>query len=204
MSRYIGATCRISRRYKQDLDFKTRDIESKCRFSSAPGQHGQKKRKGSDYAQQLAAKQMLRFKYGLTERTFRNLYQEATRVKGVTGTLLLQFLESRLDNIVYRMGFAPTRRQARQSVSHRHIMVNGRCVNIPSYRVKVGDVISVKAKAQQHVRVLESIQNAESRESSDWMEVNLKDFSGVFKRLPERSDLPSDINEQLVIEFYSK
>lgn len=204
MSRYTGAVCRIARRYKHDLDQKTRSIESKCKFGVRPGQHGAKKRKTSDYAQQLGAKQLLRFKYGLTERVFRNLYKEATRKKGVTGTVLLQFLESRLDNVVYQMGFASTRRQARQMVTHKHIMVNGRILNIPSHRVKLNDEISVVEKARGHLRVQESQQRSESRTLADWVDVNAKACSGIFKRLPERADLPTDVDEQLVIELYSK
>ena len=204
MARYTGATCRISRRYKKDLDFKTRDLESKCKFASPPGQHGQRRTRETDYGLQLAEKQALRMKYWMLEKPFRNLYKEADRMTGNTGEILLQLLECRLDNIVFRMGFAATRREARQLVTHKAIMVNDRCVNIPSCRIKVGDVISVREKSKEQIRIQDSAKQAEGRGVSEWVEVNFKALSGEFKRLPDRDELPSDINEQLIVELYSK
>lgn len=204
MARYIGATCRISRRYKKDLDFKLRDLESKCHFNTPPGQHGQRRARETSYGAQLTEKQALRMKYWVLERPFRNLYKEAARITGPTGTILLQLLESRLDNVVFRLGFASTRREARQLVVHKSILLNGRCVNIPSCRVKVGDVISVREKSKTQIRIQDAIKQAESRGMVAWVEVDSASLSGEFKRLPDRDELPSDINEQLIVELYSK
>lgn len=205
MARYIGPTCRISRRYGKDLEFKVRDLESKCKMSSAPGQHGARKKRDTGYGTQLAAKQMLRMKYGVMERPFRRLYHEAARRTGATGVILLQLLECRLDNVMFRMGFASTRREARQLVLHKAVLVNGVLTNIPSYQVKPGDQISIREKAQQQVRIQEALQNAERRGgSAEWVSVDPKKMVGEFKRVPDREDLPSDINEQLVVELYSK
>lgn len=204
MARYTGATCRISRRYKKDLDFKTRDLESKCKFSTPPGQHGQRRTRETGYGLQLTEKQALRMKYWMLERPFRNLYKEAAAMTGPTGTILLQLLESRLDNVVFRMGFAVTRREARQLVTHKAIMINGRSVNIPSCRVKVGDVVSVREKSQSQIRIQDSVKQAEGQNLSAWVEVDFKSLSGEFKRLPDRDELSSDINEQLIVELYSK
>jgi len=204
MARYLGATCRISRRYSLDLDFKTRDLESKCRLASPPGMHGQRRKRETEYGTQLAAKQALRMKYGLLEKQFRNLYKKADRLKGATGVILLQLLESRLDNLVFRMGFACTRREARQLVCHKGIIVNGICVNIPSYRVYAGDVVSVRERAKSQGRVQESLKSSEDNGTAEWLEIDVKAMSGTYKRVPEREDLPSDINEQLIVELYSK
>ncbi len=204
MARYIGPTCRLSRRYEMDLDFKTRDIKSKCNLALPPGQHGSRKKRGTDYGAQLAAKQQLRFKYGLLERQFHSLYVKASRRTGATGVLLLQMLESRLDNIVYRMGFAATRREARQLVTHKGVLVNGRVLNIPSYAVKVGDEVSVREEARAQSRVQEAMNRAAERGFSEWLQVDAKTFTATYKRIPDRSDLPADINEQLVVELYSK
>jgi small subunit ribosomal protein S4 len=206
MARYLKAKCRKSRRLGKDLDFKTRDLESKCKLSQAPGQHGAKRKRDTDYGTQLVAKQALRFKYGLMEKPFRRLYHEASRRKGATGVILLQLLESRLDNLVYRMGLASTRCEARQLVSHRAILVNDSLVNIPSYNVKPGDIISVRERARSQTRIQDALQQSERRGGGipEWVSIDPKKMSGEFKRIPDREDLPSDINEQLVVEFYSK
>jgi len=204
MARYTGPTCRISRRYKKDLDFKTRDLESKCHLNTPPGQHGAKRGRETDYGLQLAEKQELRMMYGMLEKPFRNLYKLAEKLKGPTGSILLQLLESRLDNVVYRMGFACTHREARKLVTNKAIVVYGKMVNIPSYRIREGDVVSIREKSQNQTRIMESIGNATNGEISDWLEVDFKQFSGEFKRVPDRDELPSDINEQLIVELYSK
>lgn len=204
MARYTGATCRISRRYNKDLEFKNRGIESKCRFNTKPGQHGQRRSRETGYGLQLTEKQALRMKYWMLERPFRNLYKEAASMNGPTGTILLQLLESRLDNVVYRMGFASTRREARQLVSHKAIMLNGRCVNIASCRVKMGDVVSVREKSKTQIRIQDSVKQAEGRGMVAWVEVDFGSLSGKFNRLPDRDELPSDIDEQLIVELYSK
>lgn len=204
MARYTGATCRISRRYKKDLDFKRGDLESKCHFNTPPGQHGQRRSRETGYGLQLTEKQALRMKYWVLERPFRNLYKEAASMSGPTGTILLQLLESRLDNVVFRMGFAGTRREARQLVAHKAILLNGRCVNIPSCRVKVGDEVSVREKSKTQIRIQEAIKEAENRGMAAWVEVDFASLSGIFKRLPDRDELSSDINEQLIVELYSK
>lgn len=204
MARYTGATCRISRRYKKDLDFKTRSLESKCKFTTPPGQHGQRRARETGYGLQLTEKQALRMKYWVLEKPFRNLYKEADRMTGPTGTILLQLLESRIDNVVYRMGFAVTRREARQLVAHKAIQLNGRCVNVASCRVRAGDVVSVREKAKNQLRIQEAIKQAEGHGFSPWLLVDCKALSGELKRLPDRDELSSDINEQLVVELYSK
>ncbi len=204
MARYTGPTCRLSRRYEMDLDFKTRDIKSKCNLALPPGQHGSRKKRDTDYGLQLAAKQQLRFKYGLLEKQFHRLYVEAARRTGATGVILLQLLESRLDNVVYRMGFASTRREARQLVSHRGITVDGQTVNIPSYSVKAGQVVAIRENAKAQTRIQEALQRAGERDLPEWVQVDAKELSGLYKRVPDRNDLPSDINEQLVVELYSK
>lgn len=204
MARDTGATCRISRRYKKDLDFKTRDLESKCKFSTPPGQHGQRRSRETGYGLQLTEKQALRKKYGMLEKPFRNLYKRAASMTGPTGTILLQLLESRLDNVVFRMGFAVTRREARQLVAHKAIMINGQSVNIPSCRVKVGDVVSIREKSHSQIRIQDAVKQAEGQNLSAWLEVDFKSLSGEFKRLPDRDELSSDINEQLIVELYSK
>jgi small subunit ribosomal protein S4 len=200
MARYTGATCRISRRYGHDLEFKVRDIESKCKLTTPPGQHGQRKRRVTEYGTQLAAKQMLRLKYGY----FHGLYKRAARQSGVTGICILQMLELRLDNVVYRMGFASTRREARQLVAHRAILVNGKITNIPSYQLSPGDVVSIRPRAQLQERILDSMKSAAERGFPEWLAVNAKDFSGEVRRVPDKDDLPSDIDVSLVVEFYSK
>ncbi len=185
MARYIGPKCKLSRREGTDLFLKSarRAIDSKCKIDSAPGQHGMSRTRLSDYGTQLREKQKIRRIYGVLERQFRRYFTEAMSRKGSTGENLLQLLEMRLDNVVYRMGFGSTRAESRQLVSHRSIAINGKIVNIPSYHVQLGDVVTGLPS---------------------WVDVNEKEMEGKFKRLPERSDLSSDINEQLVVEFYSK
>ena len=208
MARYIGPTCKLAHREGAELSLKSpaRAIDSKCKLEQKPGQHGAaRKGKLSDYAVQLREKQKVKRIYGLLERQFRNYYKKASSKKGNTGESLLQLLESRLDNVVYRMGFAVTRPQARQLVSHRGVSVNGKPVNLPSYQVKAGDVISLTEKAQRQLRVQESMTLSQEMDLAPaWIEVDAKKFSGVFKAMPERSDLPTDINEALIVELYSK
>ncbi len=181
-----------------------RAIDSKCKIDTAPGQHGARKPRLSDYGSQLREKQKVRRIYGILERQFRNYYKEANRLKGNTGENLLVLLEGRLDNVVYRMGFAATRAEARQLVSHKAIVVNGRVVNIPSFQVSVNDVIAVREKSKKQARIKASLELAEQREKPTWLEVDAAKMEGVFKRIPERSDLSADINEHLIVELYSK
>jgi len=207
MARYTGPTCKLARREGVDLELKSpaRGLESKCKLSQPPGQHGASRRvRLSDYALQLREKQKVRRIYGVLERQFRNYYKEASRLKGSTGENLLQLLETRLDNVVYRMGFGSTRAEARQLVNHKSIMVNGAIVNIPSYVVSAEDVISVREKSRKQARIAEAMALAEQIGFPGWIDVNPGKFEGVFKAVPERSDLPPDINEQLVVELYSK
>lgn len=204
MARYTGPTCVLSRRYGIDLEFKTRDLESKCKIHTRPGQHGQTRRRETNYGLQLTQKQALRFKYCVLERQFVKLYKQAARSKAATGVLLLQLLESRLDNIVFRLGFAVTRKEARQLVSHKAILVNGKGVNIPSYQVKPGDKISIRERAREQGRIIDALKQAEDKGWVEWVEVDAKAMTGEFKRVPDRDELPSDINEQLVVELYSK
>ena len=209
MARYIGPTCKLARREGADLSLKSpaRALDSKCKLEQKPGQHGATARKGklSDYATQLREKQKVKRIYGLLERQFRNYYKKASTKKGNTGENLLQLLETRLDNVVYRMGFAITRASARQLVSHRGVLVNGKSVNLPSYQVKAGDSIELSEKAQKQLRVQESLTVSQQMDlSPSWVEVDSKKFSGVFKAVPDRADLPADINEALIVELYSK
>jgi len=208
MARYIGPTCKLARREGADLSLKSpaRALDSKCKLEQKPGQHGAaRKGKLSDYAVQLREKQKVKRIYGLLERQFRNYYKKAATRKGNTGETLLQLLEQRLDNVVYRMGFAVTRPQARQLVSHKGVMVNGKPVNLPSYQVKAGDSITLSEKAQRQLKVQEALTvSTEMDLVPGWIEVDAKKFAGVFKSVPERSDLPSDINEALIVELYSK
>jgi small subunit ribosomal protein S4 len=196
------------RREGADLSLKSsrRAVDTKCKIDNPPGMHGAGTRKPrqSNYGLQLREKQKLRRIYGILERQFRNYYKEASRLKGSTGSNLLQLLEARLDNVVYRMGFGSTRAEARQLVNHKSIMVNGSIVNIPSYVVAASDVVSVREKSRKQARISESMALAEQIGFPDWVEVNQTKFEGTFKALPERSELPPDINEQLVVELYSK
>ncbi|HET7923123.1 MAG TPA: 30S ribosomal protein S4 [Gammaproteobacteria bacterium] len=206
MARYIGPKCKLSRREGTDLFLKSsvRPLESKCRIQSAPGQHGAKRGRLSDYGVQLREKQKLRRMYGVLERQFRRYYQEAARRTGATGQTLLQLLECRLDNVVYRMGFAATRAEARQLVGHKAIEVNGKSVNIPSYQVKAEDVISVRERARKQLRIQSALNIAKQVGFPEWVEVDESKFSGKFKSVPERTDFLPDINENLVVELYSK
>ena len=208
MARYIGPTCKLARREGADLSLKSpnRALDSKCKLEQKPGQHGATARKGklSDYATQLREKQKVKRIYGLLERQFRNYYKKASQKKGSTGENLLQFLEQRLDNVVYRMGYGATRAEARQLVSHGAIEVNGKRVTIASYQVKAEDVVAVREKSRKQVRIQSSLEVAAQRGFVDWVEVDTAKMSGLFKRVPERIDLSADINESLVVELYSK
>ena len=206
MARYLGPKCKLSRREGTDLFLKSsiRPLESKCRIESQPGQHGAKRTRLSDYGGQLREKQKLRRMYGVLERQFRRYYHEASRRTGATGQALLQILECRLDNVVYRMGFAATRAEARQLVGHKAIEVNGKVVNIPSYQVKAEDQIAVRERARKQLRIQNALSIAKQLPAIEWVEVDEAKFSGKFKRLPERSDILPDINENLVVELYSK
>lgn len=206
MARYLGPKLKLSRREGTDLFLKSgvRAIDSKCNIETAPGQHGARRGRLSDYGVQLREKQKVRRMYGVLEKQFRNYYGEAARRKGNTGENLLQLLEQRLDNVVYRMGFASTRAEARQLVSHKAIMVNGQVVNIPSYNVSAEDVVSVREKAKNQARIAAALEISEQREKPTWVEVDSKAMAGTFKRVPERSDLSAEINEQLIVELYSK
>ena len=206
MARYLGPKCKLSRREASDLFLKgrARALDSKCKLDQPPGQHGQKRIRMSDYALQLRAKQKLRRIYGVLEKQFRNYYKKAASQKGSTGENLLNLLEARLDNIVYRMGMAATRAEARQLVGHKAILVNGAVTNIPSYHVQVGDEIKVRDKAKKQSRILEAIGISEQYGLPAWVEVNTEQLVGVLKAMPDRVDLGTDINEQLVVELYSK
>jgi small subunit ribosomal protein S4 len=206
MARYLGPKLKLSRREGTDLFLKSgvRAIDSKCKLETAPGQHGARKGRLSDYGLQLREKQKVRRIYGVLEKQFRNYYKEAARLKGNTGENLLQLLEQRLDNVVYRMGFASTRAEARQLVSHKAILVNGRVVNIPSYVITPEDTVVIREKSKTQARIIAALELAEQREKPTWVEVYGKKLEGSFKRLPERSDLSADINEQLIVELYSK
>ena len=206
MARYIGPKSKLSRREGRDLLVKSgiRSYESKCRSETIPGQHGRRRGRLSDYGIQLREKQKVRRIYGVMEKQFRNYYKQAARKKGVTGTNLLQYLEGRLDNIVYRLGFASTRSEARQLVSHKAIKVNESVVNIPSYQVSVGDTVSLTDKSKEQDRVKQALEISTSRPDCDWLKVDKNDFSGVYNAVPERDQLDSDINENLIVELYSK
>ncbi|WP_054675946.1 30S ribosomal protein S4 [Parasalinivibrio latis] len=206
MARYLGPKLKLSRREGTDLFLKSgvRAIDTKCKIDNAPGVHGARRGRLSEYGVQLREKQKVRRIYGVLEKQFRNYYKEAARLKGNTGENLLQLLEGRLDNVVYRIGFGATRAEARQLVSHKAILVNGKVVNIPSFQVSANDVISVREKAKNQARVKAALEIAAQREQATWIEVDNSKMEGVFKRLPERSDLSADINEHLIVELYSK
>ena len=206
MARYLGPKLKLSRREGTDLFLKSgvRPVDSKCKIDHAPGQHGVRRGRLSDYAVQLREKQKVRRIYGVLEKQFRNYYKKADRRKGATGTNLLQLLESRLDNVVYRMGFGSTRAEARQLVSHKGIIVNGAIVNIASYQVRPEDVVAVAEKARGQLRIQAAMQLSSQRSPIEWVDVDADKLEGVFKRLPDREELPSDINENLIVELYSK
>ena len=206
MARYIGPVCKLSRREGTDLFLKSgvRALDSKCKADTVPGVHGARRGRLSEFGTQLREKQKVRRMYGVLERQFRNYYKEADRLKGATGTNLLTLLESRLDNVVYRMGFGSTRAEARQIVSHKSILVNGQTVNIPSYNVAAGDVITIREKAKSQLRIKSALELAAQRSACEWVDVDAGKMEGTFKSAPERSELSAEINEQLIVELYSK
>lgn len=206
MARYLGPKLKLSRREGTDLFLKSgvRPIDSKCKIDNAPGQHGIRRGRLSDYAIQLREKQKVRRIYGVLEKQFRNYYKAADRRKGATGENLLKLLESRLDNVVYRMGYGSTRAESRQLVSHKAITVNGGIVNIASYQVKADDIVAVAEKSKGQLRIQAALQLAAQRGQVDWVEVSAEKMEGTFKRLPDRGELPAEINENLIVELYSK
>jgi len=206
MARYLGPKLKLARREGTDLFLKSgvRPIDSKCKIDTAPGQHGVRRGRLSDYAIQLREKQKVRRLYGVLEKQFRNYYKKADRQKGATGENLLRLLESRLDNVVYRMGYGSTRAESRQLVSHKSIVVNGQSVNIPSYQVKPEDVVAVAEKSREQMRIGAALQLSVQRSPVDWVDVDIDQKEGVFKRHPDRSELPAEINENLIVELYSK
>ena len=207
MARYTGPKCKLARREGTDLFLKSarRSLDSKCKLEAKPGQHGVKSgMRMSDYGNQLREKQKVRRMYGLMERQFRRYFAEANRRRGSTGTNLLQLLESRLDNVVYRMGLGSTRAEARQLVSHRSITVNGRVLNVPSALLRSGDIVSTTERAKSQLRIQDALQLAEKVGFPSWVEVDPKKMTGTFKGAPDRSEFGQDINESLVVELYSK
>ncbi len=206
MARYIGPKLKLARREGTDLYHKSgvRPIDSKCRIDNPPGEHGARRTRLSDYAVQLREKQKVRRIYGVLEKQFRNYYKKADRQKGATGENLLKLLESRLDNVVYRMGFGSTRSEARQLVSHKAILVNGQSVNIASYQVMPEDVVSVAEKSRGQLRIQAALQVASQRAPVEWVDVDATKMEGVFRRHPDREELPAEINENLIVELYSK
>lgn len=208
MAKYTDSKCRQCRREGEKLFLKgEKCFSGKCAIENRPfppGQHGQRRTRLSDYARQLREKQKLRRIYGVLERQFRLYYKEADRRRGSTGENLLQLLEARLDNVVYRMGFGVSRSEARQLVRHNGVTVNGKKVNIPSYQVRPGDVVAVSEKAKAQLRVKAALDMAQQRGFPEWLDVDAGKLSGVFKATPERGELPAEINEQLVVELYSK
>ena len=206
MARYTGPKCKLSRREGTDLFLKSgvRPLESKCKLDVPPGGAGQRRPRVSDYGLQLREKQKLRRMYGVLERQFLNYYKRAAQLKGSTGENLLSLLEGRLDNVVYRMGYASTRAEARQLVSHKSIEVNGVIVNIPSAQVASGDSISIREKSKKQLRIQSALEIAGQIGLPEWVQVDSKKMSGVMKSLPGREDILPDINENLVVELYSK
>src|SRR5579864_7531461 len=206
MARYLGPRCKLSRREKMDLSLTSgvRPLDSKCKLDQAPGQHGARRGRETEHGVQLREKQKVRRIYGILERQFENYFKKATRLKGSTGENLLTLLESRLDNVVYRMGFGSTRAEARQLVSHKAIMVNGQVANIPSLQVKSGDLVAVREQSKKQARIVEALSLAEQGGLPSWVAVDAKKFEGTFKQMPERSDIAGDINESLIVELYSR
>lgn len=206
MANFSGPTCKLARREKADLSLKSgiRSLDSKCNLEVPPGQHGSKRARTTDYGVQLRAKQKVKRIYGVLEKQFLRYFKEAARRQGSTGEQLMKILESRLDNVVYRLGFAATRRDARQLVTHGHILVNGERVNIPSYTVKPGEEITLKESSRQLERVQFAVAVAKQHTKADWVDVDLDQLKGTLTRAPELSDLPPDLNVQLIIELYSK
>jgi small subunit ribosomal protein S4 len=207
VARYLGPKAKLSRREGTDLFLKSarRSISDKAKFDSKPGQHGRTSgSRTSDFGLQLREKQKVKRMYGVLERQFRRYFAEAERRKGNTGANLLQLLESRLDNVVYRMGFGSTRAEARQVVSHKAITVNGQVVNIPSYLVKAGDVVAIREKAKKQLRVIDALKLAEQIGMPAWVQVDATKLEGVFKKTPDRDEFGADINESLIVELYSR
>lgn len=206
MAHYLGPKCKLSRREGTDLMHKSgvRPITTKCKLDTLPGQHGQRRGRLSDYGRQLRMKQMIRRYYCVLERQFRNYYEEADRQKGSTGDNLLRLLESRLDNVVYRLGFASTRMEAKQLISHKAILVNGRSVNISSYIVKPNDVIEIREKSKGQLRIATSLELAQQRPQSQWLEMDAKEMRGTFKSYPDPADFPAIFKVSLVVELFSK
>lgn len=206
MARYIGPSCKLSRREGTDLFLKSgvRPLDSKCKAETAPGMHGARRGRLSDYGVQLREKQKVRRMYGILEKQFRSYYKKAAQKKGATGENLLQLLEGRLDNVVYRIGFGATRAESRQLVSHKSVLVNGAVVNVPSYQVQPGDVVSIREKSKNQLRIQSAMTLAAQRGEVSWIDINASKLEGVYKNAPDRSDLSSEINEQLIVELYSK
>ena len=207
MARYIGPNCKLSRREGTDLFLKSarRSLDSKCKLESKPGQHGRTSgSRTSDFGLQLREKQKLKRMYGVLERQFRRYFQEAERRRGNTGETLIQLLESRLDNVVYRMGFGSTRAEARQLVNHRAIELNGHTADIASMLVQAGDVVAVREKAKSQIRIKESVELATGNGLPQWVEVDAAKLSGVYKQAPDRQDVAHDVNESMVVELYSR
>jgi len=207
VARYTGPRCKLSRREGTDLFLKSsrRALDSKCKLDSRPGQHGRTSgARTSDYGKQLREKQKVKRTYGVLERQFRRYFAEAERRKGNTGETLLQLLECRLDNVVYRMGFGSTRAEARQLISHKSILVNGRVLNIPSAQVRSGDVVAVREKSRTQARIQDSLNLADQTGFPDWVSVDKVKMEGTFRQVPDRSEISADINESLVVELYSR
>ena len=206
MARYLGPRCKRARREKADLLLTSgvRPLDTKCKLDTQPGMHGTRRGRETEYGVQLREKQKVRRIYGILERQFSNYFVKASRLKGSTGENLLKLLESRLDNVVYRMGFGATRAESRQLVSHRGILVNDKPVNIPSYLLAPGDVVSVRGKSQKQLRIQSALTLTQAKAGCNWLEVEPSEFKGTFKQAPDRSDLPPDINEKLIVELYSK
>ncbi len=207
MARYLGPKAKLSRREGTDLFLKSarRSIGDKAKFDSKPGQHGRTSgARTSDYGLQLREKQKVKRMYGILEKQFRRYFEEADSRKGNTGANLLSLLESRLDNVAYRMGFGSTRAEARQLVSHKALTVNGKAVNIPSFMVKAGDVVAVREKSKKQNRVVEALQLAQQVGMPSWVEVNIEKAEGVFKSVPDRDQFAADVNESLIVELYSR
>src|SRR3989338_2254076 len=206
MARYLGPRCKLSRREKADLSLTSgvRSLDTKCKLDTAPGQHGARRGRETEHGVQLREKQKVRRIYGILERQFKNYFKKASRLKGSTGENLMKLLERRLDNVVYRMGFGSTRAEARQLVTHCAILVNGKVINIPSYLLLPGDVVSIRERARTQIRVQSALALSQARPSCDWIDVDAAGLTGTFKQIPDRDRLPPDISEQLIVELYSK
>jgi small subunit ribosomal protein S4 len=206
MARNTQPRLKRIRRIGQDCSLTSgvRSIDTKCKLDTAPGMHGARRGRETEYGLQLREKQKVKCIYGILERQFANYFKKAARLKGSTGENLLKLLESRLDNVLYKMGFGATRAMARQLVNHCAVLVNDKNVNIPSYQISPGDIVSIKERAKQQLRIQNSLTLAQARPGCDWLEVDSSALKGVFKRVPDRADLPPDINEKLIVELYSK